>query len=81
MKDFLEIHDFHGLNEIKRTMFFFGFKAPKPAGRPQDSLSTNWGRRGSGSCVNEGTCGCLRGSNRVRTSPSTPPNQVGLRFE
>ena len=23
MKDFLEIHDFHGLNEIKRTMVFF----------------------------------------------------------
>jgi len=23
MKDFIEIHDFHGLNEIKRTMFFY----------------------------------------------------------
>ena len=46
MKDFLEIHDFHGLNEIKRTMFFL-FKAPKPAGKAQNSLSTNWGRGGA----------------------------------
>ena len=33
MKDFLEIHDFHGLNEIKRTMVFWDLKHPN---QPED---------------------------------------------
>ena len=28
MKDFLEIHDFHGLNEIKRTRAFLNLRHP-----------------------------------------------------
>ena len=33
MKNFIEIHDFHGLNEIKRTMVFFDLKHPN---QPED---------------------------------------------